>query len=247
MKSFFAAIGFLTIIPLPQTFRSDEKGLEKGVPYFPVVGLLIGAVLALIDNAAGWFLPVFPLSVLTVILMIASSGGLHIDGLADSADGFFSARPRERLLEIMRDSRTGVMGVVAVVSVIAFKVSLLSSIPDDWRMWIILLMPIAGRSAIVIMMTALPYVRSTGGLASIFAKRRSWLHAVWAVLFLAVASIWAAQWIGFSAALATLIVTALFSFYCKGKIGGYTGDTLGAVCEIGELVLLLAAVVLSQM
>ena len=86
---------------------------------------------------------------LPVVLLIAVSGGLHIDGLADTADGFFSSRPRERILEIMRDSRTGPMGVAAIVCEVALKIALIASLSGPSRAWVLLLTPVAGRSALL--------------------------------------------------------------------------------------------------
>ena len=123
MRPLLAAIQFLTVIPFPKSFTGGEKELARCMPFFPVVGLLIGIIIAAFDHVMGLIFPPLPANVMTVIAMTVISGGLHMDGLADTADGFFSARPRERVLEIMRDSRTGVMGVLAVVFVIVLKVS----------------------------------------------------------------------------------------------------------------------------
>ena len=133
MKRFLAAIQFLTILPLPGAWHPDERALGGSLPFFPVVGLGIGAAVALSDWGLGRLFPVGVTSVLAVILLIAASGGLHIDGLADTADGFFSSRPRERILEIMRDSRTGPMGVAAIVCVVALKIALIASVAGPWR------------------------------------------------------------------------------------------------------------------
>ncbi len=160
MKPFFAALQFLTIIPLPKRLAGETEDLEKSVPFFPLVGLFIGLLAAGFDQLAGSHLPPFAASVLVVILLVGISGGLHMDGLADTADGFLSARPREKMLEIMRDSRTGVMGTIAVVFVILLKIAVLNPIPLDLRWKAILLMPLAGRIAMVLMMTFLPYVRT---------------------------------------------------------------------------------------
>jgi adenosylcobinamide-GDP ribazoletransferase len=244
MRPLLAAIQFLTVIPFPKSFTGGEKELEKCVPFFPVVGLLIGIIIAAVDYVMGLILPPLPASVMTAIAMTAISGGLHMDGLADTADGFFSARPRERVLEIMRDSRTGVMGVLAVVFVIILKVSVLISIFPPLRPGIIVLMPLAGRCSFVLMMTALPYVRREGGLATAFGVGKSWLTVLWTSAFLLAAGWLAGHWMGVAAGFSALLTAALFSIYCFRKIGGYTGDTLGAGCEITEVIPAIAALVL---
>ena len=244
MKPLLAAIQFLTVIPFPKSFTGGEKELEKCMPFFPVVGLLIGIVIAAFDHVMGFIFPPLPASVMTVIAMTAISGGLHMDGLADTADGFFSARPRERVLEIMRDSRTGVMGVLAVLFVILLKVSLLISLFPPLRPGIIVLMPLAGRCSFVVMMTALPYVRREGGLATAFGVGKSWLNVLWTSAFLLAAGWLAGHWMGLAASFSALLMAALFSVYCFRKIGGYTGDTLGAGCEITEIISPIAALAL---
>ena len=244
MKPLLAAIQFLTVIPFPKSFTGGEKELEKCLPFFPVVGLLIGIVIAAFDHVMRFIFPPLPASVMTVIAMTAISGGLHMDGLADTADGFFSARPRERVLEIMRDSRTGVMGVLAVLFVILLKVSLLISLFPPIRPGIIVLMPLAGRCSFVVMMTALPYVRREGGLATAFGVGKSWLNVLWSSAFLLAAGWLAGHWMGLAASFSALLMAALFSVYCFRKIGGYTGDTLGAGCEITEIIPAIAALAL---
>ena len=243
MKRFFAAIKFLTILPVPGGWGGDEKTLARSVPYFPLTGLLIGLIAACFDYAVGRALPLLPASALTILVLICLTGGLHMDGLADTADGFFSARPRNKMMEIMRDSRIGVMGVLAVVFVVLLKVTLLTILFTSSRWALILIMPLAGRAAIVALMTALPYARPEGGLATLFAGSRSWLHCLWAWGILFAVAVGMAQGIGFAGALLALVVTVLFCLYNRSKLGGYTGDTLGAVCELAEMAPLLAAVV----
>lgn len=243
MKEFFAAIKFLTVLPVPGGWSGDEKTLARSVPYFPLVGLLIGLLAAGFDYTIGQILPLLPASTLTVIFLIGLTGGLHMDGLADTADGFFSARPRDKMMEIMRDSRIGVMGVLAVVSVVLLKVTLLTVVLTSSRWVVILIMPLAGRAAIIALMTALPYARPEGGLATLFAGSRSWLHVLWAWGLLFAVSGWLAQGLGLAAVFLALVITALFVLCNRSKIGGYTGDTLGAVCELAEITTLLAAVI----
>lgn len=246
MKSFVAALSFLTVIPVPRRWADSTDSLESGALYFPLIGLLLGILTALLFKALSWFLPFFPAGVLAVIFMIAVSGGLHMDGLADTADGFFSARTRERILEIMKDSRIGTMGVLAVTSVILLKVALLASVPPSSACATLLLVPLAGRSAILVQMALLSYARAeTGGTAAVFNRRSARGPALGGAVLLLTAGWFIADWRGLVAGVAALLLAAAFSGYVYRKIGGYTGDTLGAGCETAELVPLLVMVVFS--
>lgn len=244
MKRFLAAIQFLTILPLPAALAPDGQALGRSLPFFPLVGLAIGAAVAGLDWGLGHLLPLGVVSVLTVILLIAASGALHLDGLADAADGLFSARPRERALEIMRDSRTGPMGVAAIVAVIALKIALLTSLTGPGRWWVLLLMPVAGRCTLLIHLALLPYARPEGGLADLFHRNRSQGHALGALLFLLALGSLTGGFAGFLAAAVAALAALLLAAYFQRRLGGLTGDTLGAACELTELAPALAAAAL---
>ena len=235
MKRFLAALQFLTIVPLPGGFSPGERVLGGSLPFFPVVGLLIGGTVALADFGFGLLLPVPVTSVFAVILMIAASGALHIDGLADTADGFFSARPREQILAIMKDSRSGPMGVVAIVCVVALKIALIASVAGPWRWWVLLLTPLAGRCAFLVHFALLPYVRPEGGLAGVFHRNRSRGHAFWALAVLLIVGYLTGCLPGLIAGGCTFLGALLLAAYSFRRIGGLTGDTLGAACELTEL------------
>lgn len=237
MSPFFAAVRFLTVLPVPGSLGAGEKDLARSVPYFPLVGVLIGVIVAALDYGLGRVFPGSVASVLTVIVLLAASGGFHLDGLADTADGFLSSRPRERMLEIMKDSRTGPMGVVAIVCVIALKIAALAAISSPLRIWAIFLAPVAGRSALVTMMAVLPYARKEGGICSIF--RVNQYQAVWTGILLIALGVLVAGWMGALAGVLSVAVTLLLAGHTYRKIGGLTGDTLGAACELVELVPLL--------
>src|SRR5208283_4809952 len=121
MRRFLAAMRFLTVIPFPGNWGADESSLAGSTVFFPVVGLLIGLGAAAVAACAARWLPAGPAAGLVIVALLAVSGGLHMDGLSDSADGLLSARPRERALEIMRDSHVGAMGVIAIVCVLLLK------------------------------------------------------------------------------------------------------------------------------
>ncbi len=234
MKSLRAALSFLTILRLPGAAAISAADLRHAPLWFPVVGLAIGAAAAGLDFALTSALPLPVASVIVVLFLVAVSGGLHLDGLADTADGFFSSRPREQMLEIMRDSHTGPMGVAAIVFALLLKTALLLSVPPPARLGLLLIMPLSGRSALLVSMALLRYARPEGGLASAFVASR--LHLVWALIWLSVAGWLAGAVTGVTAGAAALVFAGGFALYVYRKIGGFTGDTLGAACELTELV-----------
>ncbi|HLZ19213.1 MAG TPA: adenosylcobinamide-GDP ribazoletransferase [Smithellaceae bacterium] len=246
MKRFLAALQFLTVVPLPASLAIDERDLGRSVPFFPLVGLGIGAAAAGLDYHLGFILPIPVVSVFTVIFLLAASGGLHMDGLADTADGFFSSRPREEMLDIMRDSRTGPMGVMAIVLVLILKIALLASLPASARWWVLLLMPLAGRCGLLVSLAVLPYARAEGGLASIFYSHRARFHALLALAFVALAGWLSGSFIGVASGIFAFLFSLGFAAYVYFKIGGFTGDTLGAACELTELIPPLACVIAAQ-
>jgi len=135
----------------------------------------------------------------------------------------------------MRDSRIGAMGVVALLLVVLLKVACLAALAPRARITAVLLMPLAGRCAILAMMALLPYARaSSGGLASLFYHREVRTAAGCSLLLLAAVAWLTGGGRAIVALVATAVIVLLFSFYCRKKIGGATGDTLGAVCELAE-------------
>lgn len=243
VKGFFSALAFLTPLPVPTGWCGGESGLRGATPFFPVVGAIIGGVAAAATYGLDYVLSPLPASVLVVLLLVGASGGLHMDGLADTADGLLSARPRERILEIMRDSRIGTMGVVAVVGVLLLKVGLLSTSGGDARWRAVLVAPILGRSAVLLVMAWFPYVRTSGGLASVFLAGgpRARLWTVWPVLCMLVPAWFLLSWRGLVSAAAAIGVTLSLACYVKRRLGGYSGDTLGATSELIEVLPFLVA------
>ncbi|MBI5095846.1 MAG: adenosylcobinamide-GDP ribazoletransferase [Candidatus Hydrogenedentes bacterium] len=240
MRSFLAAAQFLTILPIRTSFDTAEIG--RSTPYFPVVGLLIGGAVAALDHYV--FNVCFPPAIsamLSVIALAAASGALHLDGLADTADGFLSSRPKERILAIMRDSRIGTMGAIALIAILGLKVAALASTADALRWRALMLAPIAGRCMLLAAMTRAPYARPDGGLAGVYLSYRKTWHALFALIVFAAAAYALMNWRGLLIAAGCIIVTITFNAYSRRKIGGITGDTLGAVCELVETFVLLAA------
>ncbi len=242
MRRFLAAIRFLTIIPVPGSLGTAEADIVGSKPFFPLVGLAAGAAVAALAWLGGLMLLPVVMAALTVILMAAVSGGLHLDGLSDTADGFLSSRPRERILEIMKDSHVGAMGVIAIVCVLMVKFAALaaSGAPGHAAPWASAgLAVLGGRCMMVVSMTLLPYARPEGGLGSIFYRQRSVPAAAACAVVPAVAGFLLAGRAGLAAAVIAALVTMVFALQCRRKIGGATGDTIGATCELAEAAMLV--------
>ncbi|MGK7345268.1 MAG: adenosylcobinamide-GDP ribazoletransferase [Candidatus Nitrospinota bacterium M3_3B_026] len=241
MKDFQAALAFLTIIPALRRGDSGGERLAAAVFYFPVVGLVIGLAAAGLDFLFTQVLPSGPAAALTVAVMAAVSGGLHMDGLSDTADGFMSgAGRRERILEIMSDSRAGPMGVLAVVLAVALKVTALGAIEGAARWQAVALAPLAGRCLVAFAMSALPYVKKEG-LGAAFRQAGTPLNAAWAVLFFILAAAALGGWMGAAVLAACATSVCALCLLSLRTIGGMTGDVYGAVCETAETAALLAA------
>ena len=239
MKRLLAALQFLSVLPIDQRFDADDLGGSKA--WFPAAGMIIGIFAAIVYGIFRAFALPASLSALAGVIALAwFSGFLHLDGVADTADGFFSARPREQVLEIMRDSRIGTMGVIALFSVLALKWAALSALRPDMTWRVLVLAPIAGRAGQVITMNIMPYARPEGGLATVFLGHTS-RRTIWIVL---VFTVFAAVLLCGVRGVFALCVSGLFGLYfnlrCLRKIGGMTGDTLGAVSEGIETMVMCA-------
>ncbi len=226
LKPFFSALRFLTILPVPESWCGDEASFLKSPDWYPLVGLLIGLLMVVVDHVLCWLLPVPVASVLLLLAMISISGALHLDGLADSADAFFSSRGRERMLEIMKDSRSGPMGVTAIVFILLLKLMLLLSLPQAWRWQVVLLMPVAGRCVLPVISSWLPYARREG-TAAFTRSSFSWLRLISALAVLLIPSFALLGWKAGLFVIATVCFGGwLLSLYSHRKIGVFTGDTL---------------------
>jgi len=237
---FATSFRFLTIVPLSWQAGEDHTRFERCLGFFPVVGLVIGGICC---SLAGFFSLFFPPAVVTVagmVFLAGISGCMHLDGLADSADGLLSSRPREVMLRIMKDSRSGVMGVLAVCFILLLKFAALTSLNNREMLSALLLMPLIGRTAILFTMARLPYAREEGGLGLLFyssATRKTALIAlILASIF--ISFFFTAQFLQIFIFVSLWVL--LFAHWCSCKLGGATGDTLGAVCEIAETATALA-------
>lgn len=246
MRSFLAAVSLLSCIPLGK-FVPSEKELSRAVFWFPLAGLLFGVVFWGIARGCLVFLPPFLAGAVLTLFPEILTKGFHLDGLADTADGFFSGRDRARKLEIMRDSRIGTMGVLAIVSLFLMKfsaiLSLLSAAPLS-ILWAVPLMILNGRCSMVQHIYFSRYAREDG-LGKLMFERKSF----GAFLFATALPFLCAACAGLRPGILLLPLLILgwsfvWSLISKRIIHGATGDTIGACEELAELLTLLFFVIL---
>lgn len=237
MRGFLQAISFLTILPVA---KGSIKPGPSTLCWLPPVGGLIGLVWACFDLLAGSILPQGLRAALDVLFLILITGGLHLDGLADAADGLFSHRGREEALRIMRDSRIGTWGVVALVSAMGLRTLALDKIPEHGRFLSLMLIPAYGRLAMLVGMRLLPYGRGEEGIAHELVQGARGLHWIWWAGILALSSL-GLGWPG------VLLLNVAFGLVLLGglslyssRMGCITGDMAGALGEVSETALLLA-------
>ncbi len=245
MTEFMLAVSFLTIIPVKAKFSA--KKTAGSMVFFPVVGLLLGLILAganMLMAKAG-FDPLLS-SATTIILLVVLTGGIHMDGLADTADALASGKDGKKQLKIMRDPHIGAMGTLALVCVIILKITLLNGISFTVKPTALILMCVLGRWAMVFMMRNFTYARKNGK-AKIFMQGLDYKIFFFAgLLTLAVVLI-----IYGVKGLAVMALTAA-AVYIAGrlisnKIGGITGDNIGAANEFTEALILSGVYTLGRL
>jgi adenosylcobinamide-GDP ribazoletransferase len=237
VKTFLGAVAFLTRIPVESIATIDAANVARSAGWFPLIGLLLGAIYSLAAAVLKDRLPLGVVAVLLVVLDALATGALHFDGLADAADGFGAGKNREDILRIMRDHAIGTYGGVTLVVLIAFKIAAYSALLDR-SIWLpaLVLTPALGRWSMLLLTATLPYARQSSSVVDGMGKR-SLLWGTVALLVVLVAARSVRAWIATAAVLA---ITAAFGFYCRRRIAGITGDTLGANLQLSESVALLA-------
>jgi len=238
LKSLIIAITFLTRIPIPVRFVYGEAEMGRTGPLFPLVGGLLGLLVAAAALAAG--LIDSQLGAVTALLAgILLTGGLHLDGAMDTADGIFSARTRERMLEIMKDSHVGAHGVTAAVILLLFKFVLYHrAIADGQALWLIPMAFIFSRWVMVMAILNFPGAREKG-LGQIFIRHGRGSDGWVATGLMVLPVLLLRDQLAVTAILAAALIAWLICRHLVKILGGLTGDTYGALAEISEPLFLL--------
>lgn len=236
MRGLLSAIRILTAVPVP---GRDAGFSAAALPWFPVVGAALGATCWALAMAVG---PRWPegAAILSVALGVILTGGLHLDGLADTADGLGGGRDTERALAIMKDSRTGAFGAIAItLALIARTLATTRLIVSGAAVWLIASSAIA-RLMQIDLMVRLPSARPDGTAAALVNGAR-WSHWILGLMSCAIIALPLCGTLGAAALIGAFFLNFAMGSWFKRRIGGVTGDLLGAASEISETCVLLCA------
>jgi adenosylcobinamide-GDP ribazoletransferase len=234
------ALMLLTRLPLPGLAGFQEDWLPRSASWFPLVGALVGGIAAAVFFLASllWSGPIPAL--LAVAAGAWVTGGLHEDGWADTFDGFAAGRTRERILAAMKDSRIGAAGALGLILLVAGKLSALALLPRTDIPAALVAAHVLSRWSSIPLMWGLSYARPEGGMAGPLAGRVSAGRLVAGTLLALLIAVPLLRWAALPAGLSALAAVLLSGFFFRRRLGGITGDCLGAVNQFVELAVLLA-------
>jgi adenosylcobinamide-GDP ribazoletransferase len=240
VRLFFIALQFFTRLPIPAWVGFEANWLQHASRYFPLVGCVVAAIAAAVYVAAALVLPAPVAAVLSTAASIYLTGAFHEDGFADTCDGLGGGLTRERVLEIMKDSRIGAYGAIGIVCMLAAKLSALAMLPPRVAVGALFLAHPFSRLAAASLIWKLDYVRGEGKAKPLAQQMTSAEFAI-ALLsaLLPVPVLLGSGWIAVDAVLAALLAALLAAVWLGRKLhkrlGGYTGDCLGAVQQVAEV------------
>lgn len=240
------AVGFLTRLPVGMPPDVSPRQLGRCMAFFPLTGLLLGAVLAAADAALAHLLPRAVGDAVLLGLLALLTGALHLDGFADLCDGVGGGRDREAALRIMKDSSIGAFGAVGLILLLLLKYQALVSLPVAIKPAVLLLMPAAGRWAPVWLTVTGSYLRGPEGTGAAFAAHAGRRELLLATLTLLVVAIGLFRLEGLLLTGVLLAAVGGFGMWIRRRLGGVTGDVMGAAVELLEVASLLLVLVLSS-
>lgn len=244
MKTFILALQFMTRIPIDISLDIKREDFRKIVRFFPIIGLIIGLFEVSVylacfkifsENIAAFF---------TVLSHLFITGGMHIDGLSDTVDGIFSGKSKDRILEIMKDSRVGTFGSLAIIFLILGKIIFISDIPHYLRITAIVLAPIISRTMNIFLMYNRKYARQQEGMGDMFIGAIDKTDFNITLFLGIIISIIIGRLKGIIFFILCFLFTLWFRSYIENKIQGLTGDILGASDELNEILIYIISCLL---
>jgi adenosylcobinamide-GDP ribazoletransferase len=238
MRFYIITLQFLTIIPLPFNVRCDKEDLGRSTALFPLAGLTIGALLA----GLNWLLSPWlarPLcDALLITVLAAVTGGLHLDGLADVCDGLAARGGRERFLAVMKDSHVGAVGAVGLVLGLLLKWQALVAVPHEYKWQALLLFPALARFGQVLTLTGARHARKDG-LGAAFVQGAATVPLVVALVTIVAVCFGVSGAAGLIPLAAVCLLTVAGRLFFQRRLGGLTGDTVGCISELNEILALI--------
>jgi adenosylcobinamide-GDP ribazoletransferase len=239
------AAGFLTLLPLGRRWAASRADVARGSWVFPLVGAALGAAVAGVALAADLVLPPLGAAALAVAFGLIATGALHLDGLADSADGL-GGRTRQRALEIMRDHAVGAYGAAAITLDLILRVVLLGALLEHGEALAALVVAGAvSRAAVLPLPLALPYARAVAGPGAVLSEQLSGGRAALGIATAAALSLVVLGLKALPVLALTVLVVLVIGLVARRRLGGVTGDVLGATVELVELTALAGLVVVN--
>jgi adenosylcobinamide-GDP ribazoletransferase len=251
LRVFLIGLQFLTRIAIVKQNNWTAEDFGKSVRFFPFIGVILGCIYAFLGYVMfflfpqlHFFIPEHLRAVLLLVIPMLFTGGLHCDGFIDTMDGIFSGRSRERMLEIMKDSRVGANGVTAFIIFVLLEWSILIDLSRTYIIYALFVMPIIARCMMVMGIALFPYARPEGigkAFADYADKKTLFIAVVTTLVFIAPCGV---------LAIVSLFITTIFVFcfarYVTRLLGGLTGDVYGALTELSELIVLIVFLVGNQ-
>lgn len=245
LRLFFIALQFFTRVPIPRWVGFEPDWLHHASRYFPAVGLVVGALCAAVYAVAGWLWSPVIAVLMSTIAGIWMTGAFHEDGFADTCDGFGGGMTPQRVLEIMTDSRIGAYGAIGIGLLLALKCVTLASLPPQAVLAALLVAHPLSRLASTVLIWRLAYVKQEGKAKPLAQKMSSGELLVAAVTgVLPMGVLYFVGYLSWQAIVAGLVAVSLITAWLVRmfvrRIGGYTGDCLGAVQQVSEVAFYLA-------
>lgn len=229
------AFQFFTRLPFKKNIDFNEKNIRTSIIFYPLVGAVIGLLAALIYYPLQYLNKnIASLGALFILILV--TGGLHLDGLSDTFDGFLSNRDKERVLEIMKDSRIGAFGVISIIMLVLSKYVIISSFDSGFELAVIL--SLANSRIVVSRIISNKRVARPGGLGSLFHQSNPGKNIIFSMVIYLVILLFINPYF-IIPLIINFIVAELFCNWSYKKIDGMTGDTYGAIIEVGDTVSLL--------
>jgi adenosylcobinamide-GDP ribazoletransferase len=243
LKLFLGAVAFMTRLPVPQKMQCEPDALSSAAVFFPLVGLLVSAGAIILNHVFSRFAPRDVVLVVVLVFLVAITGGFHEDALADAADGFGGGWGKDQILSIMRDSRVGSFGALAIALALLARFVFLRNIPPGRFDNYLVAGQVACRWTALPLAFFLPPAREQSGQGLRVAGKITIFTLVTGTLLTAaivgIALGVAALWV----MLAAVVITGATGAYYRRRIGGVTGDCLGATSQLTECAVYLTGVI----